>query len=97
MTVASNEAPVFRAGCVQAAKVNSMSCYRPVTGYRLLLVLCVALLLGLLPIFLFSKPTYSVGTLTSGFTQTTFAGGRPSPLTNTTAMDLAPDGRLLVA
>ena len=74
-----------------------MSCYRPVTGYRLLLVICVALLLGLLPIFLFSKSASSVGTLTSGFTQTTFAGGRPSPLTNTTAMDLAPDGRLLVA
>ena len=47
-----------------------MSCYRPVIGYRMPLVISLALLLGLLPIFLFNKPVSGVNLLPSGeFTQ----------------------------
>ena len=64
-------------------------------GYKLLLVISLALLLGFLPIFLFSKPASSAGTLPSGFAQQSpsFATGLTAP----TAMQFAPDGRLFVA
>jgi len=71
-----------------------MSCYRPVIGYRLLLVVSLALLLGLLPIFLFSKPASGVNLPPSGvFTQERLVGGLTAP----TAMAFSPDGRLFVA
>jgi len=70
-----------------------MSGYRLAVGYKLLSVISLALLLGLLPIFLFSKPASGAGTLPSGFAQTRFAEGLTAP----TAMDFAPDGRLFVA
>ena len=37
-----------------------MSCYRPAIGFKLLLVTSLALLLGLLPSFLFSKPASEI-------------------------------------
>src|SRR5215210_53060 len=73
--------------------MSEMSGYRLAVGYKLLSVISLALLLGLLPIFLFSKPASGAGTLPSGFAQTRFAEGLTAP----TAMDFAPDGRLFVA
>lgn len=71
-----------------------MSGYRLALGYKsLLLVISLALLLRLLPIFLFSKPASSVGNLPSGFAQERLVGGLTAP----TAMAFAPDGRLFVA
>jgi glucose/arabinose dehydrogenase len=62
--------------------------------YKLLLVISLALLLGLLPIFLFRKPASEVNLPPSGkFTQERFVGGLTAP----TAMAFAPDGRLFVA
>ncbi|MDP8973566.1 MAG: PQQ-dependent sugar dehydrogenase [Actinomycetota bacterium] len=70
-----------------------MSCYRPVIEYRLLLVISVALLLGLLPIFLFSKPASGVNLPSEEFTQERLVEG----LTRSIAMAFAPDGSLFVA
>jgi hypothetical protein len=39
---------------------KNMSCYRPAIGFKLLLVTSLALLLGLLPSFLFSKPASGI-------------------------------------
>jgi hypothetical protein len=64
---------------------------------KLLLAISLALLLGLLPIFLSGKPASGVGNLPLGFTRTTFAGGGSNPLSNPTAMDFAPDGSLFMA
>jgi hypothetical protein len=61
--------------------------------HRWFLAVSLALLLGLLPIFAFSKPASGAGTLPDGFEQKTFASGLTSP----TAMTFAPDGRLFVA
>jgi hypothetical protein len=44
-------------------------------GYELLWVICLAVLFGLLPIFLLSKPTFGAGTLPTGFGQSPVAGG----------------------
>ncbi len=74
-----------------------MSGYRLAIGYKLLVVVYLALLLGLLPIFLFSKPASGADTLPPGFTQTSFAGGNSNPLAYPTAMDFAPGGKLFVA
>jgi glucose/arabinose dehydrogenase len=74
-----------------------MSGYRLAIGYKLLVVVSLALLLGLLPIFLFSKPASGADTLPPGFTQTSFAGGNSNPLAYPTAMDFAPGGKLFVA
>jgi glucose/arabinose dehydrogenase len=58
------------------------------------LAVSLALLLGLLlSIFVFNKLVYGAGTLPSGFTQESFAGGLIAP----TAMAFAPDGNLFVA
>ena len=70
-----------------------MSGYRPVIGYKFLLVISLALLLGLLPIFLFSKPASGVNLPSEEFTQERLVGG----LTRPTAMQFAPDGKLFVA
>jgi glucose/arabinose dehydrogenase len=70
-----------------------MSGYRLASGYKVLLVISLALLLGLLPIFLFSKPAIAVGNLPSAeFTQERLV----DDLTDPTAMAFAPDGRLFV-
>ncbi|MCA1718165.1 MAG: PQQ-dependent sugar dehydrogenase [Actinobacteria bacterium] len=61
-------------------------------GYKLLLVISLALLLGLLPIFLFSKPASGVNLTSGEFTQERLVGG----LTRPTAMQFAPDGKLFV-
>jgi glucose/arabinose dehydrogenase len=72
-----------------------MSVYRPIIVYKLLLVISLALLLGLLSVFLFSKPASGVGNLPSEeFTQDSFTG--PDSLSAPTAMAFAPDGRLFV-
>jgi glucose/arabinose dehydrogenase len=71
-----------------------MSGYRLIIEYKLLLVISLALLLGLLPIFLFSKPASGVNLPPSGeFTQERFVGGLTAP----TTIAFAPDGRLFVA
>jgi glucose/arabinose dehydrogenase len=71
-----------------------MSGYRLAIGYKLLLVVSLALLLGLLPIFLFSKPASGAGTLpTTDFRQSRVVSNLAAP----TAMAFAPDGRLFVA
>lgn len=61
--------------------------------HRWFLVLSLALLSGLLPIFIFGKPASGAGTLPTGFTQARFVGGLVDP----TAMAFAPDGALFVA
>ena len=64
---------------------------------KLLLAISLALLLGLLPIFLFGKPASGVGNLPLGFTRTTFARGGSNPLSSPTVTDFAPDGSLFMA
>ena len=66
-----------------------MSRFEPMIGYKLLLVIPLALLLGLLPIFLFSKPASGVNLPSGEFTQERLVGGLSAP----TAMAFAPDGR----
>jgi hypothetical protein len=60
--------------------------------YKLLLVISLAMLLGLLPIFLFSKPASGVNLPSGEYTQERLVGGVTAP----TAMAFAPDGRLFV-
>lgn len=62
-------------------------------GRKWFLVVFLAVLFGLLPAFILSRPASGEGTLPTGFVQTRFAEG----LTNPTAMAFAPDGDLLVA
>lgn len=57
------------------------------------MVIALALLAGLLPIFMTGKPAHGAGTLPDGFEQSRFVGG----LTGPTAMAFAPDGSLFVA
>lgn len=59
----------------------------------MVLVIALALLAGLLPIFVTGKPAHGAGTLPDGFEQSRFVGGLTSP----TAMAFAPDGSLFVA
>jgi glucose/arabinose dehydrogenase len=61
--------------------------------HKWLLVVSIALLLGLSPLFVSSKPASGASTLPTGFSQTPFAVGLSEP----TAMAFAPDGRLFVA
>jgi glucose/arabinose dehydrogenase len=70
-----------------------MAEYRVVVKYRLFLVFCLALLAGLLPVFLLGKPAQGAATLPNGFSQSLVTAG----LSNPTAMAFAPDGRLFVA
>ncbi len=63
------------------------------TRYKWFLIISLALLLGLLPIFAFSKPASGAGTLPTGFSQSQVVSGLAAP----TAMAFAPDGRLFVA
>ena len=67
--------------------------YRIMLRNRWFLVIALALLVGLLPIFVAEKPAREAGTLPNGFTQSRLVGG----LTNPTAMTFAPDGRRFVA
>ena len=60
---------------------------------RTVLVTALALLAGLLPIFVTGKPASGAGMLPDGFEQSRFVGG----LTTPTAMAFAPDGSLFVA
>jgi glucose/arabinose dehydrogenase len=53
----------------------------------------LALLAGLIPVFVYGERAVADGTLPDGFTQTRFIGGLASP----TAMEFAPEGRLFVA
>jgi glucose/arabinose dehydrogenase len=59
----------------------------------MVVLIALALLAGLLPIFVTGKPSHGAGTLPDGFEQSRFVG----ELTNPTAMVLAPDGSLFVA
>jgi hypothetical protein len=59
----------------------------------MVLVIALALLAGLLPIFVTGKPSHGAGTLPDGFEQSRLVG----ELTNPTAMAFAPDGSLFVA
>jgi glucose/arabinose dehydrogenase len=61
--------------------------------HRLSSVVVLALLSGLLPLFVLGEPAYGAGELPEGFDQTRLVGGLASP----TAMEFAPDGRLFVA
>ena len=61
--------------------------------HRLSSVVVLALLSGLLPLFVLGEPAYGAGELPEGFDQTRLVGGLTSP----TAMEFAPDGRLFVA
>ena len=56
-------------------------------------MVCLALLAGLLSIFVAGKPAYGVGDLPPNFKQSQVASGLSDP----TAMEFAPDGRLFVA
>jgi hypothetical protein len=62
-------------------------------GRKLFLAILLALALGLLWVFVPEKPASGVGTLPTGFVQTSFVQGLSGP----TAMAFAPDGRLVVA
>jgi glucose/arabinose dehydrogenase len=59
----------------------------------MVLVVSLALLLAMSPLFILGKPASGAGTLSDGFAQSSFAEG----LTNPTAMAFAPDGSLFVA
>jgi glucose/arabinose dehydrogenase len=59
----------------------------------MVLVVSLALLLAMSPLFILGKPASGAGTLSDGFAQSSFAEG----LTNPTAIAFAPDGSLFVA
>jgi glucose/arabinose dehydrogenase len=58
----------------------------------MVLVIALALLVRLLPIFVAGKPAHGAGKLPPGFTQSPVVAGLSGP----TAMEFAPDGRLFV-
>lgn len=60
---------------------------------RSVMVVSLALVVGLLVLFVLGKPASGAGALPEGFKQTRFVGNLSSP----TAMEFAPDGRLFVA
>jgi glucose/arabinose dehydrogenase len=69
-----------------------MAGHKTIFGNRLFLVVLLAMLTGLLPVFVAGKPAF--GAINDpGFTQSTYAEGLQRP----TAMEFAPDGRLFVA
>ena len=70
-----------------------MAEYRVMVKSRLFLVFCLALLAGLLPVFLIGKPAQGASMLPVGFSKSQVTAG----LSNPTAMAFAPDGRLFVA
>lgn len=62
------------------------------TGHRLLLAIAPALLAGLLPLFVLQSPAVAAPNLPDGFDQQLVDDGLSEP----TAMEFAPDGRLFV-
>jgi hypothetical protein len=75
------------------ARGRKMAEYGSMLRHRWFLVVSLALLSAMLPLFILGKPVSGAGTLPVGFAQSSFAEG----LTNPTAMAFAPDGSLFVA
>ena len=70
-----------------------MARYGSMLRHRWFLAISLALLLGLLAVFVLGKPASGATNLPDGFEQSQVANG----LTRPTAMEFAPDGRLFVA